>query len=226
MSRVLRDEIINALLDYKYLLNRGYNQKPSLDLVTSHYRLSKWERMVLFRCVHSDRDSSEVCRKKVDPSEICRDRLVIDGFNTLLTIASAIEDDLVYLCDDCFVRDLRSVKFKSFGVDGIKSSALKLMEYVRTLSPLEVTIILDKQVSRSGELRSELSEVMHGAEIVLASKADITVLAQGGIVASSDFVILKRANKVFDMAGYVIMKEFKDKVINISGIFGLKCAET
>lgn len=219
MAGVLRGEVIKALVDYKYLLNRGYNQKPSLDMVTSHYRLSKPERMILFRCIHSDEDAAEICGKMVDPSEISKHRLIVDGFNTLLTIASVLEDDFVYLCDDCFIRDLRSTKIKDFESLSIKNSASRLMEYIKILNPVDVILVLDKQVSKSGELKAKLSEVPPNVKVVLASKADMTVLTEVGVVASSDFVILKRALKVFDIAGYVIMREFKDKVVNIKEIW-------
>ncbi|MCX8186332.1 MAG: DUF434 domain-containing protein [Sulfolobales archaeon] len=219
MNKFLRDEVVNALIDYKYLLNRGYNQKPSLDLVTSHYRLSRSERMMLFRCVHSDLDSTDVCSRVIDLSEIPNHRLVIDGFNTLLTITSVIEGDFVYLCDDCFMRDLRSAKIKEFESDSIKRAASTLMNYIKALKPLDVVVVLDKQVSKSGEFRNELSEMLDNVKVVLASKADITVLMEGGVIASSDFVILKRANKVFDIAGYIIMSEFRDKVIDIKEIW-------
>ncbi|MEM1680331.1 MAG: DUF434 domain-containing protein [Sulfolobales archaeon] len=218
MAGVLRDEVIKALVDYKYLLNRGYNQKSSLDMVTSHYRLSKSERMILFRCIHSDADATEICGKRVDPLEVSKHRLIIDGFNTLLTIASVLEDDFVYLCDDCFIRDLRSTKIKDFESLSIKNSAFRLMEYIKVLNPVDVILVLDKQVSKSGELKTKLSEVLPNVKVVLASKADIAVLTEGGVVASSDFIILKRALRVFDIAGYIIMGEFRDKVINIKEI--------
>ncbi len=215
MVGALRDEVFKAVLDYKYLLNRGYNQKPSLDIVTSHYRLSKFERMILFRCVHSDSDVVEVSKKVVNPSEISKHKLVVDGFNTLLTITSVLEGDYVFLCDDSFIRDLRSAKVKEFEVASIKDSASMLMKHMNALNPLDVVVVLDKQVSKSGELKNELSEILRSSKILLASKADIAVLAEEGVAASSDFIILKRASKLFDVAGYVIMREFRDRVINI-----------
>jgi len=215
MSLKLRDEVLNAILDYKYLLNRGYNQKTSLDLVTSRYMLSRTERMLLFRCVHSDVDASEICRKLLTPSEVSNYKMVIDGFNTLLTVTSVLEGDDVYLCDDCFVRDLRSTKFKDFGLEIIKESAQKLINYINILKPIDSIIILDKQVSKSGELKKILTELLGHINIVLASKADIAVLSEGGVIASSDFVILKKASRIFDIAGYIISKEFKDKILDL-----------
>ncbi|MEM0453408.1 MAG: DUF434 domain-containing protein [Sulfolobales archaeon] len=218
MVGFLRDELIKALEDYKYLLTRGYNQKPSLDLVTSRYRLSKPERMLLFRCIHSDSDVVEVYNKTVTPSQICSQRLVIDGFNTLLTITSVLEGDYVYLCDDGFVRDLRSSKIKDFEIEGIKASATTLMRYLKLLKPSDTVLILDKQVSKSGELKNGLSEILTNIKVLLASKADITVLTEEGVISSSDFLILKKASKVFDMAGYIIMNEFRHRIIDLNKI--------
>jgi hypothetical protein len=40
-----------------------------------------------------------------------------------------------------------------------------------------------------------------------ATSADFEVLKKGGIVSSSDSIIIERAERVFDLAAYVIMNK-------------------
>ncbi|MFN3268109.1 MAG: DUF434 domain-containing protein, partial [Zestosphaera sp.] len=102
---LIREEVVEASRDYKYLLSRGYKQKVVLDLVTSRYGLSSIERTLLLRCVHSSRDVEAIRSKRVD--DVKQYPLIIDGYNVLLTLHTVIEDMEVFLCDDGFVRDLR-----------------------------------------------------------------------------------------------------------------------
>ncbi len=224
MNTLIRNEVINALVDYKYLLNRGYSQKLSLDFVTSRYGLSSVERALLLRCVHSDLDVAEVIKKKVYESEVGNYGLVIDGFNVLITLVSVIEGDYVYMCDDGIVRDLRSSKFKNVDVEILKEALNKLAKYLERLRPHQTIVVLDKNVSKSGELRNSIKNVFNNAKVVLASKADIAVISTNALTSSSDFVILKKVSKVFDIAGYIITNEFRERVVDVNELIreGLK----
>ena len=113
MMKSISKSLIEAAKDYKYLLNRGYPQKASLDLVTSRYRLSKYERLLLYRCVHSDEICNIVKSKRVDPNDVYNRLLIIDGYNVLLTILTGIKGEPLYLCDDGFIRDLRGAQPRS-----------------------------------------------------------------------------------------------------------------
>ena len=97
----LRNEIREAYIDYKYLLNRNYSRKLALDIVTARYNLSKLERLLLYRCVHSNSEIENINSKISNQKEI-----IIDGYNIALTLISAMNGEEIYLCDDGFIRDL------------------------------------------------------------------------------------------------------------------------
>ncbi|MCQ4344747.1 MAG: DUF434 domain-containing protein, partial [Sulfolobaceae archaeon] len=64
--RQLSPQLRPAYEDYKYLLDRGYNRKPALDLVSARYGLSGEERLLLYRCVHSEAELREILSKLVE----------------------------------------------------------------------------------------------------------------------------------------------------------------
>ncbi len=50
------DVFREAYTDYKYFLNRDYSRKVVLDVIAARYNLSSLERLLLYRCVHSDKE--------------------------------------------------------------------------------------------------------------------------------------------------------------------------
>jgi hypothetical protein len=197
----LRTEVREAIRDYRYLLDRGYPQKASLDFVSSRYGLERDERALLLRCVHRSSDAIAVRSKTV--RVVAGESLVIDGYNVVLTVASAIEGRQLFLCDDGFVRDLRSSYIKDFNSSSIVLSLELVAKSLRDLKPAEVLIVLDKNVSWSSK-HAEFIRERYGLETILVARADVEVIGSGRVVCSSDFVILTRATKVFDLAQYVI----------------------
>lgn len=214
---LVREEVIEASRDYKYLLSRGYKQKVVLDLVTSRYGLSSVERALLLRCVHSSQDIELVKSKLVE--SVTHYPLIIDGYNVLLTIHTVLEGMEVFLCDDGFVRDLRKSYRKGIELKMLEVSTELLKKELQELDPSSVTIILDKNVSYSARHADTIRSIMRNlAEVVLADKADLRVIGGNGIIASSDCVVISRARKIYDLAGEIIKKHFKNKIIDLASL--------
>lgn len=201
MQQPLRIEVIEAARDYKYLLNRGFPQKASLDFVSAKYRLSKSERNLLMRCIHRDVDLEIVKRRIV--KDVRGVDLVIDGYNVFLTVASAIEKLPLFLCDDGFIRDIRSTYVKDFSSPTIKEAIGNVIKAIEFLNVGSILIILDKNISWSARHAEFLTRV-YGIPAITATKADIAVIGSGRVVCSSDFVILLRSDKIYDLAQFVI----------------------
>jgi len=217
VSDLIRLEVVEASRDYRYLLDRGYKQKVVLDLITSRYGLSNIERTLLLRCVHSSRDVELIRGKMVGC--VAGYPLIIDGYNVLLTIHSVLEGMNVFLCDDGFVRDLRKSYRKGVELRSLEEVAGFLVSELPYLSPSKVTIVLDKNVSYSATHANVLRNLLDSAaEIILADKADVKVIGEDGVIASSDYVVISRVRKVYDLAGEIIRKYFKEKIVDIASL--------
>jgi len=177
-----------AAYDYKYLLNRGYTSKSSLDLISGRYKLNREERTLLYRCVHSDSDVEKV-RKKVELKE----PLIIDGYNVGLTVLSVLEKDQVFLCDDGFIRDMNAGSKKSS--PRIIDALLLLSSYLKEKG-VDFIVILDSQISKSGELKRTLAGERVTVRVV--ERADKEVIISSGTAVTSDFVVLMKA-RVYDV---------------------------
>lgn len=210
MSYSLRSEVIEAARDYKYLLNRGYPQKASLDFISANYRLTSAERNLLLRCIHRDADSEAIKRKTVYCVKELE--LVIDGYNVILTITSAIEGLPLFLCDDGFVRDLRSSYVKNFESPAVEKAIQYITRAIDLLRVKEVVMVLDKNVSWSAK-HAEMLRTAYGISVIMAAKADVAVIGSGKVVSSSDFVILSRSERVYDLAQFIVRNVMPDTII-------------
>ena len=221
-ARALRREVLKAAEDYRYLLDRGYNPSSALDLITSRYLLSKEERVLLYRCVHSSEDVTEIVSKIVDSTGIEGKELVIDGYNVILTVASGVEGRTLYLCDDTFVRDLRSVKVRNFSSSSLLAAIKLLSEKVEELKPSRIMLFLDRNVSWSARHAEAIKQEIHkNVDVILASKADTSVIKEGGIASSSDYLILEKSSHIYDLAGEIIKTKYRKQLnTEIYYIFG------
>jgi len=221
----LRSELAEAAKDFFYLLNRGYSRRSSLDLVSSRYRLSKLERMVLYRGVFSADVSRSRALKALGPGEVYRKVLIVDGFNVASTVQSSLLRDTVVLGTDGVVRDLAAGVRKIRVTPLLVSSFTIVLEYLARLSPSYVTVILDSQVSKSGELAATLRKIIGGlglcGDVFLTPRADKQAsILKGVVVASSDSVILDRVSAFFDLGGWIARIICPESLLDLTKVIG------
>jgi len=141
--------------------------------------------------------------------------VVIDGYNLFSTIFSVISGEELYLCDDGFIRDLLGLHTRvALAVN--KDTINKIISLIKWfIDKYRVYIILDANVSHSGELASRLRDLLPNADIIVARKADVKVLelSIGRWTITSDAVVLERAYKVYDLAGYIARKYCPERII-------------
>ena len=193
--------LTEAVSDASWLQSRGYAENATVALVGDRYRLHRRQRIALRRMACSDADRERRRDKALDvrtwPSSI-----VIDGFNIVVTVESAL-GGAVILCgrDGCF-RDLAGLR-GSYRIVAETEPALRLIG--RTLERggvRDVRWILDRPVSNSGRLAGLLREVAAKSgwtwEAVLEDDADSALLRSGLPVATADSVVLDRCASWLD----------------------------
>lgn len=223
-------KLLEASKDYRFLLHRGYKQQVALRIVGERYCLTEHERHILLRAVFPRRIARERILKKIPPSKVAEYTLAVDGYNVLITVESFLLGRLLLLADDGFIRDVAGV-FRKYKMSEHTRRALSLiLSALKELKPKIVTFIFDQPISRSGELSALLRRCMEEYGIrgtARTSKSpDRELLESAEVIATSDTVLIDAAEKVFDLAGYVIlrgMKLLKCKVNVIS--FKRKCGD-
>lgn len=238
MSKVINFNSVNALdirivdaaYDYRFLLSRGYNQKYALDMVTSKYSLDREKRLLLYRCVHSIQYIVSVTPKIICTLEP-HNTLVIDFYNTLLTILCMLEDCNVYLCDDCVVRDLRGYKLKTQDREYIVKAYDLILHAISQLKPLKVVVVADKNLSYSAmhveQFNKYIMERGLTGYTILSPTPDKDSIEisrrERAIVVSSDSVVIENSYRVFPLTTIVFDRLGKQSVINFAELLGTFC---
>jgi hypothetical protein len=207
--------IVEAARDYKYLLNRGYPASSSLNIVVTRYRMSRVERSLLLRCVHRDEYVAKVLRSVVSRDTISGSNLLIDLLNVSTTLIAFLEGECLYKCDDGIIRDLGGSRYWR----GRRERALEAIDLIRdhliAVKPVKIYLVLDRLAPMSGEILKNAEKIFResgfNVEGILADKADkkIIELSRGledliGVVATSDSLILEKADQIYDLAGEII----------------------
>jgi len=199
-----------AAEDLRYLLSRGYGRISAVKFVGDKYKLDKPQRLLLYRGVYAPEGAAAHLKKLIGSDGIRQKKLSVDGFNVLLTVNSELKGIPNYLCDDGLVRDVSEIHSAATKENLSKPLDLTISA-LRDLEAGRVYFVFDRLISRSGELSKQVSEEMRvnsiAGESLTAESADFEVLRRGEIAASSDSIIIDKADRVFDLAAYVITKK-------------------
>ncbi len=216
------DKLVMAVKDMRYLLDRGYKRESAVNFVASRYVLDRMGRSILYRCVYSSEDAKKIKEKAASPDELKGSRVAVDGFNVLNTLQSFINGKLLVLCDDGVVRDVSEVH-GGFRPTSMTEELIRLV--VRTLKELEVANVVfyyESQISKSGETSALTRRILkeEGVDGLVETEkcVDSALIRDKRIVVTSDSVVLHRADKFFDLAGYIILREKSSNLISLRNV--------
>ena len=198
-----------AVDDLSLLLTRGYSDVSALKLVGDRYGLTARQRQAVMRCSCTDAARDVRAKKEVRLPTADERPLLIDAYNLLITVESALSRGVVLVGRDGCVRDLAGLHGTYRTVDETLP-ALQLVGSVLNQSHRgEVTWYLDAPVSNSRRLAALIRET--GAKHSWSWSTDVvanpdTILAQARdcYVASSDSWILDHAEAWIALSRYVI----------------------
>ncbi len=191
----------DAVIDIRYLLDRGYPQKGALGFVCNHYRLDENSRRILSRVVLSKTVSVKRRAKFLPCDKIKGSNIIIDGYNIIIGMESILMKK-AFLCDDGVVRDIRGV-FRNFKISETTEKAIELiLQFLKEHNPGSVVFLFDSQISKSGllakSLREKINETGLKGDAKTSRHTDYDLKNSNYIVASSDGVIIDAAQKVLN----------------------------
>lgn len=215
-EEVLKEKLLRPARDIRSILRWGYPKFSTIRFVADHFQLSLEERHILARVIMPpDRIISRI-NKKIDCSEIKDRKILIDGYNVLLTVDSLLKKELMWFCDDGYIRDTRYYFSKAKQAEDIEEALDAVLGFLSEASPKSVFFLFDAQISRSGELagftRHKLKEYKISGEAKTSKIADFELKTEGGnpernvIVATSDGIIIDSVKEVLDIPACLMEK--------------------
>lgn len=141
--------------------------------------------------------------KAQPPNALGGKAVFVDGYNVLITTESLLAGIAVYLCDDGFLRDARGF-FGSYKASRITLCALSdILDLLASAGAARVEMLLDQQISRSGELAQEVRGLMAARDLPgvasCARDVDHQLKVCGSIIATSDGNVIDAATRVIDL---------------------------
>jgi hypothetical protein len=209
------ENLQKAAKDFRYLLNRGYPRKGSLELVGNRYELTFDERHLLHRGVFSDADSEAIRKNIISIKAIQNKDLAIDGHNVLITVEAGRSGRPLILADDGFVRDISGLS-GSFQKTEMTEKAIRLIvTFLKKWMPRQTLFLFDAPISKSGILAQNVRALLKKEGLpgdALAMKVPEKILIGfPGVIATSDTAIIDRSKRVVDLAGGIIKKKTGSK---------------
>jgi hypothetical protein len=190
--------VLEAVKDARYLLSRGYRFESVVQLVTARYMLDTFRKNILIRLL----SGYNVRFRKI---KILRaKKLIIDGYNVLITLSVILQKGLLVKSIDGLIRDVESKHGKNIKLPVMQSAVDFLETLLRDHLKYkgEVLIFLEKNISKSGELASYINSQTSLAAS-LATTVDLAVIraasTPGTLAATSDSLIISRLGKVFPL---------------------------
>lgn len=211
---MFRENLIQAMRDYFYLLDRNYPQKSSLKLVGDKYQLSGEERSILYRGI-SGNGSSLIRREKMIV-RFCGNRIFIDTYNILFTLANYLNGRPVFVSTDGFLRDAGELRGR-FSQKKLLERTLGLVyDFILGYRDQQYIFLIDQPVSNSGKLASGINEFLLENHVEGIAKTcespDYSIITEAGekdLVCTSDSIIIEKVLcRVFDLSFHILNSRF------------------
>ena len=186
--------LATATSELSWLLSRGYQMKASLKLVGDRQRLTERQRLAISRAACSDESRDRRKINRVSIERITDERVIIDGFNLLITVEAGLSGGPLLLCRDDSVRDLSSVHGSYRSVQETERAICLIGEELENLRPSSVLWFLDRPISNSGRLAQKIVDIAQHHnwpwEVKVVFNPDAEILSSPGIAITSDSLIL------------------------------------
>ena len=187
--------LIKAAREVQFLLDRGYEIKPTTTFIGNHYMFSERQRLALARMVSpmeriTERKSKELLQKE---EKKLPKTVHIDGFNTIITLEVALSGSPVLYCGDGTIRDLAGLRGTYRIIDQTKEAIMRILQQLDVLKIENACFYLDAPVSNSGRLSSLIMECADKYNVSVKTQVinDVDrVLEQLAGVISGDAIIL------------------------------------
>lgn len=204
----------DAVYEFCWLLNRGYARHSVMQLVGDHHQLVKRQRLAISRAACSN-TSRELRKTTCLQIEQIKDRqLVIDGFNLIISVETAMAGGLLLRCCDGCIRDIAGIH-GTYRLGHETPQAIELIGNVlQAFSPASVLWLFDKPVSNSGRLAEmvrDIATVHHwNWQAELIDNPDQVIRNSGKVAITSDSAILDGGVQWVNLGAYLTTNHFHE----------------
>jgi len=201
-------DLCAGVADMSMLLSKGYPVNGSLKLVGDRFAFTDRQRLAIKRCVCSDEQVERRRAGRVEIGALKGERLVIDGFNLLITTEAAISGGAIFIGRDGSFRDLSGIHGSYRRVTETLAAFDVIAEFLAEAGAGTVRWLFDRPVSNSGKLKVLIGEMAAENgwpwEVELLDNPDNALIASENIIATSDSDVIDRCGRWVNLSAEIV----------------------
>ncbi|MGA2915058.1 MAG: DUF434 domain-containing protein [Sedimentisphaerales bacterium] len=207
--------LCRAAADYSLLLTKEYPPNAALKLVGDRFELIDRQRLAIMRSSCSNARLAGRLSRERKPWQLAGQDILIDGYNILITIESAMSGGFLFVGRDGCIRDLAGLH----GTYRKVNETIPAIEFINNaLAELKVKNacwLLDKPVSNSGRLKKiiESAQTKIPTQVKLFNNPDTELIQSDQIVTTSDSDVLDKAKQWVNLTKFIIGNYVKNTCI-------------
>lgn len=202
--------------ELKWLLDRGYSMDTAATFAGNHHSLTARQRNAMKRSVSSTKDLKNRLNKLIPFSEIRGREVLVDGFNIIITLETALSGSLLILCGDGVIRDLAGLRGTYHLISQTDIAIGLLLQSLEIPGASSAKIYLDAPVSNSGRLRERIIETSSSyhlpVEVILVDDTDKAIEGKENII-TGDSILLDSCISWVNLTRDMIMRSVEDPFI-------------
>lgn len=207
-------KLCSAVAELSWLLERAYSLKAAAKLVGDRHQLTQRQHLAVARVACADTLAAIRQRRCVAPGELRGRNVVIDGFNLVITIETALGGGALFACRDGCYRDLSSVYGSYTLVEESEPAIVRIGTFLSACRPSRVEWLFDRPVSNSGRIAERvrtLSETNGWPfEAKTTDRTDAILAQSSGVVVSCDSAVLDHAGTWCNLARELVTATLPD----------------
>lgn len=202
--------------ELKWLLDRGYSMDTAATFTGNHHSLTARQRNAMKRSVSSIKDLKNRLNKLIPSSEIRGREVLVDGFNIIITLETALSGSLLILCGDGVIRDLAGLRGTYHLIPQTDIAIGLLLHSLETADAASAKIYLDAPVSNSGRLKERILETSSSydlpVDVILVDDTDKVIESKENII-TGDSILLDSCTSWVNLIRDIIMRSVEDPFI-------------
>ena len=211
-----------AVSELSWLAGRGYAMKSALKIVGDRHALDHRQRLAVARAACTDEQLANRASRRLEPARVAGERLVVDGFNLIITTEAALGGGLIVRGRDGALRDLSGVHGSYRAVSETDGAVRLAGRALAALRPASVAWLLDKPISNSGRLAQKLREVADeegwGWAVEVVFNPDREIVRAGGVAVTSDSSILDGAARWLNFNEHLLARRVpRPWIVDLAG---------
>ncbi|WP_075342364.1 DUF434 domain-containing protein [Tenacibaculum agarivorans] len=209
MQRKLKE----AVSDMSFLLERGYGEFSSCELVGNRYKLNKRQQQAIKGMSAAASAVKNRKVKQILKENLIGKEIIIDGFNQIILLESILSNAYVFQGKDGAYRDLSSLHGTYKSVHQTEEAIRLIGDFFQKYKVKKVTWIFDQPVSNSERMKTKLlsiaEEFKYNWEVILENNPDKVIANSESIAVTSDAWILDRVEVWFNLIQELLPKDYQ-----------------